>query len=152
MTALPILCHYPCTALSRLGGGSRNRTASAVFTTPVLLPHRQRRTASQLPNDCRIRPLFESVKPLEFLSNPSHTTLEQLSHWHFHWHRRDWLSNALVGAFLEPTTPVFTVRGQLIAESSWVEQGNHIHRCNKLARNHPAFASFEFLDSTASVK
>jgi hypothetical protein len=38
----------------------------------------------------------------------------------------------------------------LIAESSWVEQGNHIQRCNKLARNHSAsaFASFEFLDST----
>ena len=108
----------------------------------------QRRTASQPPNDYRIRPLFESVKPLELLSNSSHTTLEKLSNWHFHWHRRDWLSNALVGAFLEPTTPVFTVRGQLIAESSWVEQGNHIHRCNKLDRNHPAFASFGFLEST----
>jgi hypothetical protein len=31
-----------------------------------------------------------------------------------------------------------------------MEQGNQIQRCNKLARNHSAFASFEFLDSTPS--
>src|ERR1022692_882992 len=31
-----------------------------------------------------------------------------------------------------------------------MEQGNQIQRCNKLARNHPAFASFEYWDSTPS--